>query len=448
VSTTQAEGAPASTLYRAVWRWHFIAGLLTLPFLLLLAVTGGIYLFKDEIDRFVHRDLLVVAPAAVTLSPEALAARALAVHPGTLATFVMPAAPDASAEVRIIKAGGEKLSVYVDPHDGRVLGAIPTEEKLMEVVRKLHSLAYFGTLANHLIELAAGWTIVLVVSGIYLWWPRGGSGGVVTLRGRPPQRLFWRDLHAVTGAFAGALVLFLAVSGMPWSVFWGAEVQRIAGEAGLGYPKGVWDQVPTSAVPHQHGVSKAPWTLGQAPMPVSATPEAGAMPIGLDRAVAIFSARGFAPGFAVDLPAAPDGVYSATVFPDDLARQQVAHLDQYSGKVLLDVHVADYGAVARAVEWGVNVHLGQEYGLANQLAMLCACLAMLALVVSSAVMWWKRRPAHALGVPAVPANLRVGKGAALIAVTLGAIYPLVGASMVLMVLVEWILPGGARPRLA
>jgi uncharacterized iron-regulated membrane protein len=73
---------------------------------------------------------------------------------------------------------------------------------------------------------------------------------------------------------------------------------------------------------------------------------------------------------------------------------------------------------------------------------------MLALVVSSAVMWWKRRPAHALGVPAVPANLRVGKGAALIAVTLGAIYPLVGASMVLMVLVEWILPGGARPRLA
>jgi uncharacterized iron-regulated membrane protein len=103
----------------------------------------------------------------------------------------------------------------------------------------------------------------------------------------------------------------------------------------------------------------------------------------------------------VDLPAAPDGVYSATVFPDDLARQQVAHLDQYSGEVLLDVHVADYGAVARV-----------------------------------------------LGVPAVPANLRVGKGAALIAVTLGALYPLVGASMVLMVLVEWILPGGARLRLA
>ena len=30
----------ASNLYRAVWRWHFYAGLLVLPFLLVLAVTG------------------------------------------------------------------------------------------------------------------------------------------------------------------------------------------------------------------------------------------------------------------------------------------------------------------------------------------------------------------------------------------------------------------------
>jgi uncharacterized iron-regulated membrane protein len=37
---------PAQTaLYGAVWRWHFLAGLFALPFLLNLAVTGGLYLF-------------------------------------------------------------------------------------------------------------------------------------------------------------------------------------------------------------------------------------------------------------------------------------------------------------------------------------------------------------------------------------------------------------------
>lgn len=36
--------------YRAVWRWHFVAGIITAPFLIVLAVTGAIYLF-DAVTR-------------------------------------------------------------------------------------------------------------------------------------------------------------------------------------------------------------------------------------------------------------------------------------------------------------------------------------------------------------------------------------------------------------
>ncbi len=39
-------------IYRAVWRWHFYAGLIVIPFLISLAVTGGLYLFKDEIGQW------------------------------------------------------------------------------------------------------------------------------------------------------------------------------------------------------------------------------------------------------------------------------------------------------------------------------------------------------------------------------------------------------------
>ena len=42
-------------VYRAVWRWHFYAGLLVLPFLIWLAVTGGLFVFKDTIDDVFHR---------------------------------------------------------------------------------------------------------------------------------------------------------------------------------------------------------------------------------------------------------------------------------------------------------------------------------------------------------------------------------------------------------
>ncbi len=63
---------------------------------------------------------------------------------------------------------------------------------------------------------------------------------------------------------------------------------------------------------------------------------------------------------------------------------------------------ADYGPLGRALEWGINVHMGQEFGLANQIVLTLACLAIILLAVSAAVMWWKRRPAGSLGVPPCP----------------------------------------------
>lgn len=55
-----SDSPPAlSGAYRAVWRWHFYAGLLVLPFLMLMALTGGLYLFKAEIDDAVYRLSLI-----------------------------------------------------------------------------------------------------------------------------------------------------------------------------------------------------------------------------------------------------------------------------------------------------------------------------------------------------------------------------------------------------
>ena len=45
----------ASITYRALWRWHFHAGLFCIPFVIVLALTGSIYLFKPQIDAFADR---------------------------------------------------------------------------------------------------------------------------------------------------------------------------------------------------------------------------------------------------------------------------------------------------------------------------------------------------------------------------------------------------------
>ncbi|WP_427023104.1 PepSY-associated TM helix domain-containing protein [Aureimonas ureilytica] len=429
--------ASANDLYRAVWRWHFYAGLFVLPFLVSLSITGGLYLFHNEIDAWVHSDLKRVQASAdgAGVPPSRMVEAALAAYPGQAVKFTQPADATASAEITVRSSDGARQAVYVDPQDGRVLGAMADRGSIMWTVRTLHSLKYFGPVARGVIEIAAGWSILLVATGLYLWWPRGQRGGVVTVRGTPQKRVFWRDLHAVSGLALGGFILFLAVTGMPWSQVWGGQVNQWANGSNFGYPSGVRVNIPMS---DQKLTESGPvsWSLEQAVVPTSA-PLTAAEPIGLDRAVATFDAMGLAPGYAVNIPTSRTGVYTGSVYPADLARQRVVHLDQYSGEPLLDMRYADYGPLGRALEWGINVHLGQEFGLANKLLLLLVCAGNVMLAVSAGVMWWKRRPSRSMGVPPLPKDRGVFRGLIALLFVGGVLFPLVGASLLVMLLLDW-----------
>jgi len=425
---------PASDLYRAVWRWHFYAGLLVLPFMITLAVTGALYLFRDEIDTLVHAELkrVEIGDQAARAAPSAMVAAALQRYPGTALKFTDPPADDASAEITVATETAGKLAVYVDPYSGAVLGALPDRGTVMWVVRTLHSLKFFGTYARYAIEIAAGWSVLLVGTGVYLWWPRRQRGGVLSVRGTPRQRMFWRDTHAVLGLFVGGVIVFLAVTGMPWSGVWGDKVNEWANGNNFGYPAGLHVAVPMSDE-HMNHVAQTSWSLEQAQLPQSG--EGGAA-IGLDRAVETFERLGLARGYAVNIPQDATGVYTGSVYPDDVTKQRVVHLDQYSGEPLIDMGFADYGPLAKSLEWGISVHMGQEYGLANQLVLLAACMAIVLLAVSAGVMWWKRRPAGSLGVPPLPSDMSVFRGLIAILVVGGLVFPLVGASLLVMLALD------------
>ena len=449
--TTSFEGerAPAhsssANLYRAVWRCHFYAGLFVLPFMISLAVTGALYLFRDEFDNLIHSDLkrIEVVQNAPKALPSEIVSAALAAVPGAAVKYTTPADPGASAEITVNTADG-KRAVYVNPYTAEVAGSLPDRGTVMWTIRYLHSLKYFGTYARYLIEIAAGWSILLVATGIYLWWPRKQTGGVVTVRGTPKKRVFWRDTHAVTGIFVGFFIVFLAVTGMPWSGVWGAKVNEWANGSNFGYPAGIRTDVPMSGE-HLDHVAKTSWSLELAKIPES-THSAEGQPIGIDEAIARFDALGLAAGYAVSLPGKPTGVYSGSVYPDDLAQQRVVHLDQYSGEPLIDMSYADYGPLGKALEWGINVHLGQQYGLANQIVLLAACIGIVLLAVSAGIMWWKRRPKGSLGVPPLPQEKRVLHGLLAILAIGGIIFPLVGASLLAMLALDLIVQSRQKRR--
>jgi uncharacterized iron-regulated membrane protein len=445
--------SPQSRLYRAVWRWHFYAGLFVIPFLLMLAMTGIIYLFKPQLDAVMYRNLLFVQPEASAVSYTQQVEMAQQAYPGATVTKVVPrVAPDRSTEIQLT-ADEQKLAVFVNPYTAKVLGDRHEERNLQAIARKIHGELMIGKTGDYLVELASCWTLVLLLTGLFLWVPRKDfkiAGTLIPRLWSKNKRIFWRDLHAVPGFYGLLLIGFLVLTGLPWSGFWGETFANVWNR----FPAEMWNEVPKSTVLtgalNQQGAQVVPWAVEKMPMPLSdhqhhggaAMTGAAAGAVTLDSVIALAEANHAPPEYSVTLPEGETGVYTIAATPGDVTREMTMHVDQYSGKVLADVRWQDYDLVPRAVEWGIAVHMGKNFGLANQLLMLVACLIVIVLCGSGLVLWWRRRPEGRLGAPGLVAgDERMVKIPLAIVAVLGIAFPLVGISLVTVLVLDYLVIG-------
>ncbi|WP_374338051.1 PepSY-associated TM helix domain-containing protein [Leeia sp.] len=437
------------TFYTVAWRWHFFAGLFVVPFMLMLACTGIIYLFKPQLDQWMYGELLNVPASSQPMHPaDHLAGVVQQRYPGAALLKYQPPATSTSSSKLVIRHQGQKLGVYVDPYRATLLGSLDENSTLQAVVLKLHGELLMGKSGDLLVELAASWGVVLLVSGLYLWWPRGrGKLAVFWPRLSAGGRTLWRDLHAVTGFWGVLFVLFMLFSGLTWTGFWGEKFAAVWSQ----FPAQMWDDVPKSdrkALTLNSTEDKVvPWAVEQTPLPRStgnhaehnsqdAGSAASPASIRLQQVVDLAKARQVVPGYAISLPDGPEGVYTISVFPNDPRHEATLHVDQYSGKVLADIRFKDYAAVPKAVEFGVALHEGKFFGLANQLLMLTICLLIIFSGISGIIMWIKRKPDGKLGVPASPADTPLWKTALILMLLLGVAFPLVGASFLLVLALD------------
>ncbi|WP_150291657.1 PepSY-associated TM helix domain-containing protein [Sphingobium estronivorans] len=404
--------------YRAMWRWHFYAGLIVLPVLALMAVTGALYLYKPEIERAVYHDWIVMGASGEALPPSRLVAAVEKASGGTVSQLQRPASADESWRLTV-----GRTTWFVDPHDGRLLGSM-TNGGIMKTVKDLHSLVLTGPIGNRLVEVVAGWAILLCVTGLYLRWPCRGNRALA-LRGRPGGRLFWRDLHGTVGFLAAGVILFLAVTGLPWTEVWGGGLRAMVAAQDWGRPK-------LGAIPWTAPVKETlPWTLR----------ESGAVPGGtggvdVDAVARIAAQRGVTGGYMIGFPATAGAPWLVTTLVVQAEDARALTIDAGSGAVEQDIDWRMFGAGAKAVEWGVATHQGQEYGEPNRLLMLAGCLCLLLLCGTAPVLWWKRRPEAGLTAPpAAPPAAR--RNVAVLMLLLGLVFPLTGLSMVAALLGEW-----------
>ncbi|MDQ1152931.1 PepSY domain-containing protein [Brevundimonas sp. SORGH_AS_0993] len=424
-----------SGAYRAVWRWHFYAGVFVMPFLMLLALTGAIYLFKDEIDQAVYRPMIRVADAPGVVSPDAWLPVAAKAGQGRVANVLIPRRGDEAARVRVDRPDGSQRTVFVDPHTGRVTG-VTAYGGVMETVKTIHSLSLFGSAMNLMVEVAAGWAIVLFATGIYLWWPRRRRVATVTLTATDIRRRpFWRDLHALVGLYVGGIVLFLAVTGMPWSAVWGDQVLGFVRAQGWGRPPAPAAAKVWSHAGHHDSPSGVGWTMEHAVLYGRTAHDPS-----LARVMAVADGQGLARPYVVNVPKSPNLAWTVARVTRQAEDARTLYIDGQTGAVLADARWAQFGLGAKAFEWGIAVHQGLQYGPLNRLVMLAGCIGVWLLAISGLMMWWKRRPPRLssprLGAPPAPPGARIRTAVLGIVLPLCILYPLTGLSLLAALLID------------
>ncbi|GAB1820994.1 PepSY-associated TM helix domain-containing protein [Herbidospora sp. RD11066] len=446
--TTPDTDPKASTHnYRLLWRWHFYAGVFVAPILFVMAVTGSIYLFKEPFEEWTQRDVRTVAAVANPVPLADQVAAAQLTRPGKAIRAVLPpSGPDRAT--RILFQGSDPspfadgVSVYVNPANAAVLGEIDDTATFMAAIRLIHGELMAGVVGDRIVETAACWSLILIATGTYMWW-------TTRKRAAPKKRTrgSLRRLHMWTGVGSGAVIVFLVLSGLPWSGVWGEGLKSIQTALDSGRPSVKSSSTLSGDLSH-HPDAKVPWAAENLPVPESHAEHGGGggllQPGAISLEAALVAARPKirdCPAGECDvkmlLPGGPTGVYTVvTEHHSDPSAEQTLHVDQYSGKILVDFGWTEYGLMAKAVSAGIAIHEGRRYGVVNLLVMLGACLALIAMIVTGVWMWWKRRPKGKVAAPRRPANGRTTWGVVALLAVLGLLFPLAGLTMVAMLVID------------
>ena len=419
VVTQQSSSAAPLTdagLYRLVWKWHFLAALFVLPFMAMLSLTGGVYLYKDQINNWLYSDRLYISPQDTAFPIQAQIDNLNEeIGISRLHGVLVFDDPTRSTVIEFNDTDKVRSFAWINPYTNEILGVIARHEMPMQMIRKFHGELLLGKVGTKFVELSAHWAIVLFITGLFMWWPRGQRSLRKALQLPKGQgRSWWRETHMFTGFLAAILVLPILISGLPWTDVWGG---------GLSY------------VQKQTGQKAESLSFG-GKMPKSQ--ESINPQIAFEDVLRLAEVHGLKAPYEMRPPKGEEGSYWIRTVSKNRSDQNELVIDQYSGDILKKIEFNDALVVAKTVSYGISFHQGELYGALNIAQNTLAAVIGVLLSVSGFVAWWKRRPKGELGVPTTP-EMRIGIGMGLLIAALMLLLPLMGVSLIAALILDWLI---------
>lgn len=234
-------------IFRQIHLW------LSVPFGLIIALicfSGAMLVFENEVMELSRRELYYVKKVGtVSLPVDELLEKVAATLPDSVSVTGVSISSDPARAWQVNLSKPRRASVYVDQYTGEVKGKYE-RAAFFRTMFRLHRWLLDGMKPDGgifwgkiIVGVSTLFFVVVLVSGIVIWWPRTKKALKNRLKISADRGLsrFWYDLHVAGGMYALVFLLAMALTGLTWSFGWyrtgfykvfGVEVQQGGGHGG------------------------------------------------------------------------------------------------------------------------------------------------------------------------------------------------------------------------
>lgn len=372
------------TIKKLIGQLHLWLGLATGLVVLIIALTGCIYVFRSEIEPLVYKDRLFVAipENGKRLPISQLKDSAFAVIPPDISLFriIIPTQPDRSA-VFVYQKYNEHAwtysaytefhkTVFVNPYTGEVVKVENTKWEFFNVVYVLHVNLLLGyELGGPIVNWSVYIFVVLLITGLILWWPSNKKEkGYFWFKWKVTTK--WKrknyDLHRIPGFWTLLIALLFALTGLFYSSPSFNTFARWVANGGEHIEEPELSPPDSTVVLSQH-------------------------PLDLIYHKTDSMARG-AQYIMIRPPFRPGFPYGARAYMGDVNyTRHEYYFDQFSTRLVTAIQFESRNRGDKLAVLNYDLHVGTIGGMPTKVLAFLACLIVASLPVTGFYVWWFKK---------------------------------------------------------
>ena len=378
----------AKSRFKKITGWlHLWIGLATGIIVVIVSLTGCIYVFNEEIFDRVHHDIVYVQETgtAKPLSELLLTAQKAVGSKKELSNVKI------SADNKSYVFSGFKVNkrdkinlwyfsqfeyqddVYVNQYSGKVLGIIDVRYEFFNVVEQLHrQLLLVKPVGSVVVGTCILLFLLMLISGFILWLPKNYKQlkKSITIKWNARWKRLNYDLHNSLGFYVLPIAMFIAITGLVWSFkWWETGIYKLLGDKG------------------KTGFARA--------LPIINTNDSTLNKIDLIHYDMLRKLKGDWSEIGIGIPTKTNKVSTSFVsIESNRDGWRGVSYYFYDGRTGRLIDVLPHAKKTLGMKWrnsNLPLHTGRIYGWGTQILAFVAALICASLPISGFLIWWGKR---------------------------------------------------------